>query len=127
MTFRQTANKLAVRVGTYHSEETDPDEEDIPVSSLILHENFDSYTIENDICLIKLEYEADITSDAIDTIGLPPAGKEYEAGTECKVSGWGNFGSGGTPSLHSVLQKVSMSELVHSNFFFTTDYTSDCE
>merc|ERR1719481_1452252 len=103
----QSADMLGVRVGNYHIYEEDPDQADIPVKTVILHEEYDSWTIENDICLLELSSEADITSPAIDTINLPSEGEEYQPGTECTVSGWGHMegGGGGTPT---VLQKITL-------------------
>ena len=108
MTFpcRQLAGQLAVRVGNYHIYEEDPDQADIPVKTILLHEEYDSWTVENDICLLELESKADFSSPAIAAINLPEAGQEYQPGTECSVSGWGQI-EGGGPGTPTVLQKVS--------------------
>merc|ERR1712168_991820 len=54
----QHANKLAVGVGNHHLKKEDSDQENIAVSEILLHEDYDSWTISNDICLLKLEHEA---------------------------------------------------------------------
>merc|ERR1719184_189002 len=100
----QSASRLGVRVGSHHLYEEDLGQQDIPVHRVILHENYDSWTINNDICLLELESEADFSSDVIGGIELAEEGAEYEAGTECVVSGWGTTSEGG--SLATVLMKV---------------------
>merc|ERR1719147_646421 len=92
----QSASRLGVRVGNHHLYEDDPDQEDIAVAKVMLHEQYDSWTITNDICLLELESSADFSSSVIDKIMLPSDGEEYTAGTTCTVSGWGTTSEGGT-------------------------------
>merc|ERR1711915_480943 len=72
----------------------------------MLHEDYDSWTIENDICLLELESQADFSSSVIGSISLPSSMEEYPAGTDCTVSGWGTTSEGG--SLGKVLMKVTV-------------------
>merc|ERR1719402_1487393 len=102
----QSASRLGVRVGNHHLYEDDPDQKDIAVSRVMLHEDYDSWTISNDICLLKLEESADFSSSVIGSISLPYSGEEYDAGTSCTVSGWGTTTEGG--SLGKVLMKVTV-------------------
>merc|ERR1711970_546885 len=67
----QSASRLGVRVGNHHLYEDDPDQKDIAVSKVMLHEDYDSWTISNDICLLKLEESADFSSSVIGSISLP--------------------------------------------------------
>ena len=60
---------------------------DIAVSAVMNHENYDSWTIENDICMLELAEDADFSSDVIGAIDIPSDGLEYDAGTMCTVSG----------------------------------------
>merc|ERR1711950_102926 len=85
----QSASRLGVRVGNHHLYEDNPDQADIAVKTVMLHESYDSFTVENDICILELEESADFSSSVIGSIGLPYDGKEYSAGTVCTVSGWG--------------------------------------
>jgi len=94
---------VGVVVGNYKMGEDDPDEECIGVERVILNENYDSWTINNDICLLILESEATLGPN-VGTIPLPESGEEYEEGTECQVAGWGDTGSG----MASVTQKANM-------------------
>merc|ERR1711972_243311 len=73
---------------------------------VMLHEQYDSWTISNDICLLELDGTADFGSSVIGKIGLPYDGEEYSAGTTCTVSGWGTTSEGG--SLAKVLMKVDV-------------------
>merc|ERR1712095_27618 len=64
----QSASRLGVRVGNHHLYEDDPDQEDIAVAKVMLHEQYDSWTITNDICLLELESSADFSSSVIDKV-----------------------------------------------------------
>merc|ERR1712130_113747 len=94
---------LGVVVGNYKMYEDDPDEECIGVKEVHLHENYDSWIVSNDICVLILESEATLGSN-VGTIPLPESGEEYEAGTECQAAGWGDTGNG----FASVTQKADM-------------------
>merc|ERR1719415_127996 len=83
----QSASRLGVRVGNHHLYEDDPDQKDIAVSRVVLHESYDSWTVENDICMLELEESAAFGSSVIGSISLPSNGEEYSAGTMCTVSG----------------------------------------
>ena len=88
----------------------------------MLHESYDSWTVENDICMLELEESADFSSSVIGSISLPSNGEEYSAGTMCTVSGqysrvlackvtvlcagWGTTTEGG--SLGRTLMKVDV-------------------
>merc|ERR1711992_359576 len=102
----QSASRLGVRVGNHHLYEDDPDQADIAVKTVMLHEQYDSWTITNDICLLELDGMADLSSSVIDTISIPSSGQEYEAGHMCTVSGWGTTSEGG--SLARTLMKVDV-------------------
>merc|ERR1719283_423897 len=76
-------------VGGSNLYEDDPDQADIAVDTVANHEDYDSWTIENDICMLWLADSADFSSSVIDTIGIPSSGQEYPSGHMCTVSGWG--------------------------------------
>jgi len=102
----QDAHKLGVEVGCHHRTHKDPDQKSIAVRKINLHEDYDSYTVYNDICTLDLAEEADFSSDVIGPIELPTENEEYEAGQECVVTGWGTTSSGG--HLPKILQKVTV-------------------
>merc|ERR1712212_949674 len=54
----QKPKNLGVAVGNHKLNHHDKDQENIAVEAVILHEDYDSWTVENDICLLKLEHEA---------------------------------------------------------------------
>merc|ERR1719431_1987176 len=102
----QSASRLGVRVGSQNLYDDDEDQADIAVTKVKNHENYDSWTISNDICMLELGGSADLSSQYIDAIGLPTPGEEYPAGSICTVTGWGTTSEGG--SLGRVLQKVDV-------------------
>merc|ERR1712071_520629 len=85
----QSANRLGVAVGSHKLHSMDSDQENIQVSKVILHEDYDSFNILNDICLLELESAATMGSH-VATIGFPSAGAEYDEGNELSgVVSWG--------------------------------------
>ena len=94
-----------MRVGSHNLYEDDPDQADIAVSKVLNHEDYDSWTITNDICMLHLDGSADLSSSVIDTISIPSSGQEYPSGHMCTVSGWGTTSEGG--SLARALMKVT--------------------
>merc|ERR1712130_346324 len=50
-----SAGKLGVEVGSHNLYEDDPDQESFAVSDVGLHEDYDSWNINNDICMLTLE------------------------------------------------------------------------
>merc|ERR1711997_1311170 len=75
-------SKLGVEVGSHNLYEDDPDQQSFAVTDVGLHEEYDSFNINNDICMLTLE------------------------GTISTVTGWGTTTEGG--SLARVLQKVDV-------------------
>merc|ERR1719297_195923 len=67
----QSASRLGVRVGSHNLYSEDPDQADIAVSKVLNHEDYDSWTITNDICMLHLDGSADLSSSVIDTISIP--------------------------------------------------------
>ena len=99
--------------------EDDPDQMSFVVKHMKLHEHYNSNTVENDICMLKLDGEATLGPN-VAWIGFPASMEEYEEGTDCIVTGWGTTTEGG--SLGRTLQKVrgnSFSFSVSSFFSFS--------
>jgi len=101
----QSASRLGVAVGSHKLHSTDSDQENIQVARVIQHEDYDSWTINNDICLLELESSVTMGSH-VAAIPLPSANEEYSEGTMCTVTGWGTTSEGG--SLANTLQKVQV-------------------
>ena len=75
--FRNYAIDIIARVGQYRlGSIVDENQEDINVQKIIIHEDFDVVTLENDICILHLEEKA-YNSSTVGIIGLPPKNKEY--------------------------------------------------
>merc|ERR1711955_59310 len=55
----------------YDRKHQEGSEKDIAIKKMILHEDYDSWTINNDICLLHLKEEADFSDDNIGPISLP--------------------------------------------------------
>merc|ERR1712112_482819 len=65
-----SAHKLGVEVGSHNLYEDDPGQESFAVSEVGLHEDYDSWNINNDICMLTLEGSISMGSN-VGTIGLP--------------------------------------------------------
>ena len=52
-------------MGSYHLYEEDPAQRDIAVSAVHLHPEYSSWTMENDICILDLAEEADLSDPNI--------------------------------------------------------------
>jgi len=100
-----SASKLGVEVGNYNLYEDDLDQQSFAVREVGLHEDYNSFNINNDICMLKLDGTITVGPN-VGPITLPDSGKEYEEGTPCIVTGWGTTTEGG--SLARVLQKVTV-------------------
>merc|ERR1712080_339668 len=84
----QAVEDIGVVVANYIYNATAPDEANFAIKGYHLHEEYDDWTVANDICVLDLDGEADLTSELIDVIALPEEMEEYEAGTECVCTGW---------------------------------------
>ncbi|XP_037776736.1 chymotrypsin-like elastase family member 2A [Penaeus monodon] len=82
---------------------TEGNDQAVALSKIIQHEDYNGFTISNDISLLKLSQPLTF-NDYVGPIALPEAG--HATSGECIVSGWGALSEGG--SSPSVLQKVSV-------------------
>ncbi|XP_036414698.1 LOW QUALITY PROTEIN: trypsin-2-like [Colossoma macropomum] len=80
-------SRIEVRLGEHNIQVTENTEQFIPSALVIRNPNYDSWTIDNDIMLIKLSRPATL-NEYVQPVALP---KDCApAGTMCTVSGWGN-------------------------------------
>ncbi|XP_048794854.1 trypsin I-P1 isoform X2 [Lagopus muta] len=86
-------SSIQVKLGEYNLASTDGSEQTISASKIIRHSGYNSYTLNNDIMLIKLSKAATLNS-YVSTVALPTSCPS--AGTTCLISGWGNTLSSGT-------------------------------
>ncbi|XP_046650226.1 trypsin-1-like [Daphnia pulicaria] len=77
------------------------------VEMFVMHPNYDTVTLENDIVLIKLITPLDFSSGKVSPISLPAMGQETAAGTNVTVTGWGNL-EFNNPNRPDVLNKVGI-------------------
>uniref|UniRef100_A0A667ZTC4 trypsin n=1 Tax=Myripristis murdjan TaxID=586833 RepID=A0A667ZTC4_9TELE len=80
------AHYIEVRLGEHHIRYKDGPEQFIAPAAIIPHPDYDRYTINNDIMLIKLAEPAKF-DEYVQPIALPSSCAS--AGTQCLVSGWG--------------------------------------
>ncbi|XP_043935332.1 trypsin-like [Protopterus annectens] len=80
-------SSIQVRLGEHNIEVNEGTEQFISSSRVIRHESYSSYTLDNDIMLIKLSSPANLNSNA-NVVPLPSSCAS--AGTSCLISGWGN-------------------------------------
>lgn len=81
--------KIIVRAGEWNTqEESEPfDHQELRVTSVVRHERFNAKTFRNDLALLVLENEFEM-SDYINTICLPPPSTSFDS-QRCLMSGWG--------------------------------------
>uniref|UniRef100_A0A8C9NK06 Peptidase S1 domain-containing protein n=1 Tax=Serinus canaria TaxID=9135 RepID=A0A8C9NK06_SERCA len=86
-------SRIQVQLGKHNLELSESTQQYINSAKVIRHSGFNTYTLNNDIMLIKLATPATLSS-AVQTIPLPTSC--VAAGTTCLISGWGNTLSSGT-------------------------------
>lgn len=86
-------SRIQVRLGEHNIDVLEGGEQFIDSAKVIRHSKFSSWTLDNDIMLIKLSSPA-VISSRVSTIALPTACAP--AGTHCLISGWGNTLSSGS-------------------------------
>ncbi|XP_027232287.2 trypsin-1 [Penaeus vannamei] len=94
---------LQVVAGEHNRDVDEGNEQTVVLSKIIQHEDYNGFTISNDISLLQLSQPLSF-NEFVAPIALPEAG--HAASGDCIVSGWGTTSEGG--STPSVLQKVSV-------------------
>ncbi|KAM8924300.1 trypsin-like isoform 2-T2 [Pelodytes ibericus] len=84
---------LQVRLGEHNIGASEGTEQFISSSKVIRHTGYNSYTLDNDILLIKLATPA-ILNAYVQPVSLPSGC--VAAGTTCLIAGWGNTLSSGS-------------------------------
>merc|ERR1711872_321251 len=102
----QQAEELGVALGSHQLHQHDSHQQNIQVKRVVMHDDYDNWSMENDICLLQLAEEAQLDPPYVDLIDLPDRLEEYDPGQMCTVTGWGTLSEGG--QLAEVLQKVDV-------------------
>ena len=76
------AGLTLARLGDYYRDSGDQFEQDVTVRQIVVHQAFDDWTVENDICLVILESPADISTQYVTTIPLPS--EDTNTGETCQ-------------------------------------------
>ncbi|XP_045898078.1 prostasin-like, partial [Micropterus dolomieu] len=88
-----STSTLTVYLGLQSLQGINPNQVSRTVSQIIIHPNFISGNIDNDICLLKLSSPVTFTI-YIQPVCLAATGSTYYKGTVSWSTGWGNVGSG---------------------------------
>lgn len=89
-----SASRVSVYLGRQSQQGSNPNEEVLGVTRIIIHPNYNSDTINNDISLLQLESPVSFTR-YIQPVCLAAPDSTFHTGTTSWVTGWGNIGSGG--------------------------------
>ncbi|KAM3875334.1 transmembrane protease serine 2-like [Diretmus argenteus] len=81
------------------------------VSRILAHDSYSSFTLRNDIALMRLSNPLDITSSRnIGPVCLPNVGLDITAPQKCWISGFGSTVNGHSDSPHLMESEVSLME-----------------
>ena len=79
---------------------------DVDVAEIIIHENFNSESLQNGIALLILKEPLEL-NDYINTICLPPQNFNFDT-KKCIITGWGKDTFGIKGNYQSILKKVEL-------------------
>jgi len=96
-------NVVAGGTSLYFPQDT---KQEVGVTEVIQHEDYNGNTVLNDICLLKLAKPLEWT-ETVQPVTLPAAGLNFTDGDQFIVSGWGATSEGGI-FLPNQLQKVTV-------------------
>ncbi|XP_027767095.1 trypsin I-P1-like [Empidonax traillii] len=85
-------SRIQVQLGKHNLALTESTQQFINSAKVIRHSGYSSYTLDNDIMLIKLATPAQLNK-SVQTVALPTSC--VATGTTCLISGWGNTLSNG--------------------------------
>ncbi|RXG57206.1 Trypsin-1 [Armadillidium vulgare] len=93
---------LKVYAGDYSLSDIDGNEQIVPISEFIIHEDFNKYSMFNDIALLRLQSPLNYTT-YVQPIFLPS--EEQQSSGDCTLTGWGQTSNG---QAAKILQAVSL-------------------
>jgi len=99
----QSASSYSIVAGEHDRTVNEGNEQTRTVSRVVYHEQYDDWTLENDVAVLHLS--SPLTwNDFVAAIPLPPAG--HTASGDAVVSGWGAVSESG--SISNILRKVTV-------------------
>ncbi|XP_030649802.1 prostasin-like, partial [Chanos chanos] len=85
----------SIHLGLQNQQAANPNEMTLEISQLVLHENYDQYTKDNDIALLRLSRPVTFT-DYVRPVCLAASNSSIKTGTNTWVTGWGAINQDGT-------------------------------
>lgn len=95
--------QLSIRAGSSANQSGG---QEIQTARIVNHPQYNAATLNNDIAIMHLSSELDLSPIGVAIIGMPPQGAGTAAGTIARVSGWGALTEGGDGS--ALLQAVDV-------------------
>ncbi|XP_078599459.1 uncharacterized protein LOC144874781 [Branchiostoma floridae x Branchiostoma japonicum] len=91
MGFHLYPEMLKLLVGKHYLTENsyDPHEQVRTVSGIIVHSQYNQYTVKNDIALVKMNRPVEFAHGGINFICLPEFGEKFSEHSTCYTAGWG--------------------------------------
>ncbi|XP_072311921.1 transmembrane protease serine 9-like [Eucyclogobius newberryi] len=96
-----------ISLGRENLQGTNPNEVSKSVSTIILHPNYDSFTSDNDVALLRLSSAVTFT-DYIRPVCLAATDSVFNSGTDSWVTGWGSIREGEPLPFPKTLQEVEV-------------------
>jgi len=99
----QSASNIQIVAGDHSLSGNEGTEQTRAVTRVVDHEDFSSFTLKNDVCLLKLAAPLNLNSE-VSPVALPSQGQLFPDSGRATVSGWGTLRSGGAlpDLLHAV-------------------------
>ncbi|XP_075768013.1 mast cell protease 1A-like [Pelodiscus sinensis] len=113
--------EINVTLGAHKIKDKERTQQKITVRQQIPHPEYDDKTLNNDIMLLKLAKPAKLNGE-VGAIPLPCAGEETEAGTVCRVAGWGRTFPEDDSSAANALQEVEVDVLDNEECSYDDNY-----
>jgi len=104
---------ISMTLGQHHVYNHDAGQRRVTVERVIMHPDYTTIGIVNDICILKFNSNGNINLEAhkADAVCLPNAGDEPAHGTRCWSAGWGLMQEGRSPAIE--LQEVDLQIYSH--------------
>ncbi|CAB3361030.1 Hypothetical predicted protein [Cloeon dipterum] len=93
----RSGDAIYVRVGDHDLTRKygSPGAQTLRVATTYIHHNHNSQTLDNDVALLKLQGQAELTEAGVCLVCLPARGAGHPPGKRCTVTGYGYMGEAG--------------------------------